>query len=140
MAETFTLTRSFPHPREQVWAAWTRPEGFSMWFGGEEAEIPLETLHFRAETGEGWSATMLLPDGLRSDWCGEFIDVDAPGHLMLSIGDDPDVGASATVALDLVETADGTALTLTQAGDAVPEEAWGFFLDTMADHLDADAE
>src|SRR4051794_41917516 len=48
-----TMTRVLSAPRERVWREWTEPEAFADWFGGPEAEIPLDTGAMDVRPGGG---------------------------------------------------------------------------------------
>ena len=38
------ITRVFDAPRERVWREWVEPERFADWFGGPDADVPIETV------------------------------------------------------------------------------------------------
>ncbi len=88
-ARGISITRIFDAPREVVFKAWTTPAFFADWFGGQEAEIPLESCSIDARVGGLWKATMVLPDGTHIDWDGEFIEVVFPERLVLTMRDRP---------------------------------------------------
>src|SRR3954471_21973370 len=69
-----TITRVFAAPRERVWREWTEPERFSAWFGGPEADVPLETVTMEVRPGGPWRATMYA--GAREiRWKGQYVEV-----------------------------------------------------------------
>ena len=72
MPESFTISRVFRAPRELVWDAWTLPEHFAVWFGSDAVEVPLDSVTMEVSVGGKLTATMLIPDGPRIDWEGEF--------------------------------------------------------------------
>lgn len=137
------LTRVFAHPRKRVWEAWTRAEGFSMWFGGEDVEVPLESLRYDAVPGADWHLTMVMPEGLRSDWAGTFRDVEAPSRLVMSMSDVPDSEARDTLEVELAEdSAGGTVMRFTQRAVNLPQdfsqvtrEGWFAFFDALDAYL-----
>ena len=64
--------------------------------------------------GGAFRAVMVLPDGNRIDWAGEYVEVDPPARLAMTLTDNPDEYAGLPVLFDLEETADGTRLTIRQ--------------------------
>ena len=68
MTDGLTITRTFAASRELVYAAWTRPEHFSVWFGTEAVDVPLDTLSMDVRVGGAWTAVMHLPDGNAIHW------------------------------------------------------------------------
>ena len=56
-----TITRTFSAPVDLVYAAWTTPEHFAVWFGTETVAVDDVTID--ARPGGSWTATMHLPDG-----------------------------------------------------------------------------
>ena len=81
MTDSFTVTRTIAAPRELVWDAWTLPEHFSKWFGTEAVEVPLDSLVMDVRPGGTLAAVMVLPDGNRINWTGEYRLVDRPNRL-----------------------------------------------------------
>jgi uncharacterized protein YndB with AHSA1/START domain len=78
-------------PRERVWQEWTEPERFADWFGGPEAEVPLETVAMDVRPGGTWRATMFFgPDRQVIRWSGEYLEVVAPARLVLTFSNRPD--------------------------------------------------
>ncbi|TPW73427.1 SRPBCC domain-containing protein [Schumannella sp. 10F1B-5-1] len=142
-----TVTRTFPFPAELVWSAWTTAEHFSAWFGGDQVEVPLDTLDYVAELGRAWKADMVLPDGNRIHWVGEFVEVDAPRHLRLTITDQPDDPARSHLVVDFAEVAGadgatGPATEVTMTQTPIPEGAeealrqgYAHFFDTLEAEL-----
>ena len=53
-----TIVREFDAPVELVYDAWTTPRRFAVWFGGENGEIPVESVELDATPGGVWKATM----------------------------------------------------------------------------------
>ena len=90
----FTLTRVFDAPRERVWREWTEPERFADWFGGPEAEVPLDSVAMDVRPGGTWRATMFSGPGRREiRWAGAYREVVAPERLVLTFSDRPDEDA-----------------------------------------------
>jgi len=127
MSYSFEITRTFSAPRELVYAAWTTPEHFAVWFGTSAIDVPLDTLSMDVRVGGVWTAVMNLPDGNQMNWTGEYVEVDPPAQVAFTITDQPQDPARAlvTVILEPVVNDSGdaaTAMTMTQSGDEMAEE------------------
>ena len=127
MSYSFEITRTFAAAPEAVFAAWTTPEHFAVWFGTSAIDVPLDTLSMDVRVGGTWAAVMNLPDGNTMNWVGEYVEVDEPAKLVLTITDQPQDPARAlvTVVLEPVTLdsgANGTVMTMTQSGDEMAEE------------------
>ncbi|QIS40970.1 SRPBCC domain-containing protein [Clavibacter capsici] len=139
MGEPLVITRTFAAPRERVFDAWTTPADFSAWFGAADVRVPLDTLRMDVRVGGAWSAVMRLPDGGSIDWAGEYVEVDRPSRLAMTLTDRPDEPAGEPLTVDLEEVAGGaTRMTMTQvAGESTAEQremtirGWGSFFDVM---------
>jgi uncharacterized protein YndB with AHSA1/START domain len=137
----YTLTRTFDAPRELVWQAWTSPDQFAVWFGGSTTTMPDIVMDVRA--GGAWSGTMVLPDGGTIAWGGQFLELDPPSRLVLTLSDQGILGAEyETMTVTLTEVDGGTELVLRQSGGHLSDEQYaaamhgtGTFLDAMADLL-----
>ena len=137
-----TVTRVFDAPRERVWQEWTEPERFADWFGGPEAEIPLETVTMDVQPGGAWRATMYFgPDRSAIQWKGEYLEVVAPERLVLTFSNPPgEVYERVTVVLNDVG-AGRTEMLFDQRGHLRPEEydrtkdGWAVFFDRMEARL-----
>src|SRR6478736_10294837 len=114
MTEYFTITRDLKAPRQLVFDALTTPEHFAVWFGTSAVEVPLDSLTMEVRPGGAFRAVMLLPDGNRIDWAGEYQVVDPPSHLAMTLTDRPGDDAGLPVLFDLEEAGDGTVLTIRQ--------------------------
>lgn len=134
-----TIVREFDATVEQVFDAWTTPQQFAVWFGGENGDIPLETVRLDATPGGVWTATMFAgPDRFEIHWIGEFVTVDRPGKLVIAFTDGvPEAGwGYLTVLLD--DLAGRTRMTFHQGGGALPPEqlelakaGWQSFFDVL---------
>ena len=138
-----TITRVLAAPRERVWREWTEPEAFADWFGGAEAEVPLESVAMDVRPGGAWRATMFA-GGREIRWKGEYVEVDPPERLALTFSDQPDDAPAELVVVMLRDLGDGrTEMVLEQHGRMPPEayertrSGWGAFLDRMAQRLGA---
>lgn len=115
MSERFTITRTLAAPRERVFAALTVPEQFAVWFGTSAIEVPLDTLTMEVRPGGAFAAVMLLPDGGRIDWRGQYTAIEPPAHLAMTLTDQPGTDPGLPVLFDLAEADGGTELTIRQA-------------------------
>lgn len=139
----FTVTRVFDAPRERVWREWTEPERFADWFGGDHAEVPLETVAMDVREGGAWRATMLVRSGRREiRWTGEFREVAEPSRLVFTICDKPGEERYELVIVDLTDLGDGrTEMRFEQRGEMsagqyeAAGQGWGTFFDRMAERL-----
>jgi uncharacterized protein YndB with AHSA1/START domain len=138
-----TITRVLDAPRERVWREWTEPERFADWFGGPDAEVPLDTVAMDVRPGGAWRATMFA-GGREIRWTGEYVEVDPPGRLVLTISDQPGDAPHELVVVVLSERGDGrTEMLVEQHGTLPPEvydaarNGWGAFLDRIAERLAA---
>src|SRR5438270_12945115 len=111
MTDAIVITRTVDAPRELVWASWTTPEQFAVWFGTDQVEVPLDSVSMDVRPGGTWSARMLLPDGGAIDWTGEYVTVEPPTHLALTMTDDPSSPAREPIDVRLEEVDDGTRMT-----------------------------
>jgi uncharacterized protein YndB with AHSA1/START domain len=138
----FTVTLVFDAPRNRVWEEWTSPEAFADWFGGTEADVPVETVTMDVREGGSWRATMFAGSPrIEIQWKGEYLEVAPPERLVLTITDQPgDERDVCTVELTNLE--DGrTEMRFSQRGGMTPAEyeraksGWGTFFDRIAARL-----
>lgn len=134
------IDREFAASPEAVFDAWTKPESFARWFGGRDVQVPLDGLDYQAVVGRAWSAMMVLPDGKTIDWSGEFLEVDPPSRLVMSITDQPNDDGRALLTIDLAPTATGTRMRMTQETPGFTTEqqeatiaGWQTFLDVLTE-------
>jgi uncharacterized protein YndB with AHSA1/START domain len=138
-----SITRVFDAPRERVWREWTEPERFADWFGGPDADVPLDTVTMDVRPGGAWRATMRFgADRREIPWSGEYREVKPPERLVLTISNRPRGAEAELVVVVLTELSDGrTEMLLEQYGTMPPDayeatrNGWGVFLDTMAGRL-----
>ena len=114
MTEYFTVTRTLRAPRELVFETLTKPEHFAVWFGTAAVEVPRDSLTMDVRPGGAFRAVMLLPDGHRIDWTGEYKAVEPPSHLAMTLSDQPGDDVGLPVLFDLEEEGDATVLTIRQ--------------------------
>ena len=142
MADYFTITRDLTAPRHLVFDAITKPEHFAVWFGTAAVEVPQDSLTMDVRAGGAFRAVMLLPDGNRIDWAGEYVEVDPPSHLAMTLTDNPDAYAGLPVLFDLEEIEGGTRLTISQDRSDFSDEqvaatiaGYNAFVDDIANEL-----
>ncbi|WP_214467089.1 SRPBCC family protein [Microbacterium flavescens] len=114
MTEYFTITRTLRAPRELVFDAITKSEHFAVWFGTAAVSVPQDSLTMDVRPGGAFRAVMMLPEGNRIDWAGEYQVVEPPSHLAMTLTDQPDDDAGLPVLFDLEEVDGGTKLTIRQ--------------------------
>jgi uncharacterized protein YndB with AHSA1/START domain len=135
-----TITRTFAAPRDRVFDAWINPVSFATWFGGSGVHVPAESVAMDVRPGGGWKATMELGGGMPDiNWFGEFVEVDPPARLVLTLTDRPG-DARETVTVTFAETPDGTEMVFRQTGGNLSaeeyervESGWQGFFDAMAE-------
>jgi len=144
MAENgFTVTRVFDAPRERVWREWTEPEAFADWFGAPTSEVPLASVSMDVRPGGAWGLTMYAgPDRREMHWKGEYVEVEPPERLVLTISDQPGGERYELVTVVLTDLGDGrTEMHFEQRGHLSPEwyertkAGWGGFFDRIAERL-----
>ena len=114
MTDGFTVTRVIAAPRQLVWDAWTTPEHFAVWFGTEQVEVPLDSVVMDVRPGGKLAAVMLLPDGNRIDWDGEYRVVEPISRIEYVLSDEPLVPGLDPVVTTFTEVEGGTEVSLFQ--------------------------
>jgi uncharacterized protein YndB with AHSA1/START domain len=137
--ESFEIVRVFEAPRERVWAEWTDAEAFADWFGGPGVEVRVAA--FDVRPGGRWRATMFAP-GREIQWAGEWLEVEPPERLRLTLSDTPGEGEPAVVTVELIDLGEGrTEMRFEQRDGMTPAQhraarsGWGGFFDRMAERL-----
>ena len=139
------IRRVFDAPREAVWREWTHPEAFADWYGGPEAEVPLETVMMDVREGGAWALTMFFGAGRREiRWEGEYREVVAPERLVFTITDRPGEETFELITVVLRELDDGrTDMDFHQGRGMTPAayeragRGWTGFFDRLAARLAA---
>ena len=140
-----SITLVFDAPREEVWREWTEPERFADWYGGDHAEIPVESVSMDVREGGRWEATMYAgPNRREIFWHGEYKEVVEPERLALTVSDRPgqDDGLDLLTVV-LADLGDGrTEMHFTQTGGGLTPEGyerakqgWGTFFKRLAQRL-----
>jgi uncharacterized protein YndB with AHSA1/START domain len=140
-SEGILLARVFNASRERVWKEWTEPERFAEWYGGDNAEIPLQTVTLDVRVGGTWRATMFAgPKRREIHWDGKYLEVVEPKLLVLTLSDQGEPYDLITVVL--VDLGDGlTEMLFRQRGSMSGPEyeraarGWSSFFDHMAKGL-----
>ncbi|MFJ2026338.1 SRPBCC domain-containing protein [Streptomyces sp. NPDC087897] len=154
--EGIDLTRVLHAPQQRVFAAWTSPEDFAAWYGGE-AEVPLDRVAMDVRPGGGWSLVIVMP-GVELPFRGVYREVSEPDGLVFTLLDSsapegaPDgsegsggseVSEGETVTVTFSDLGDGTTeLAFQQRGGnltpeqyAAAEDGWEAFFDALAARL-----
>jgi uncharacterized protein YndB with AHSA1/START domain len=137
------ITRVFEAPRERLWQEWTEPERFADWFGGPTSEVPLGSVAMDVQPGGAWRLTMFAEPGRRRiDWHGEYLEVDEPARLVLSMSDQPESDRYAIVTVVLNDLGDDrTEMQFRQSGPLPPDmveaakQGWGIFFGRIDERL-----
>ncbi|MFJ6280225.1 SRPBCC family protein [Arthrobacter subterraneus] len=122
MSNQITVTRTFAAPRERVFAAWTDPADFAVWFGSSQVTVPRGSLVLDVRPGGSWQAVMELPDGNTINWEGRYTEVTPPERLGLTITDQPGTDPGAPIIVTFAEVEGGTQMTLVQDAPEFTED------------------
>jgi uncharacterized protein YndB with AHSA1/START domain len=82
------LSRVYEAPRELVFAAWTKPEHLTKWFGPKG--LTTKTHECDVRIGGRWRFDMIAPDGKVFDNRVVFLEIKAPELLVFDHGSDKD--------------------------------------------------
>lgn len=143
MTEGYTIVKEFDAPIGLVYDMFVTPEHFAYWWGGADVVVPVDSIAMDVREGGTWKATMIGPDNAWSiNWVGEYREVVEPTRLVMTLTDQPDNPARDYFEIDLEEIANGTRLTLKQAGGGLTKEQYeqakegtDMFLETMRERL-----
>ncbi|MDF6045174.1 SRPBCC domain-containing protein [Streptomyces sp. JH14] len=143
--EGIDITRVLDAPRARVFEAWTTPEDFAAWYGGD-AEVPLDRLAMDVRPGGEWSLVIVVP-GTEMPFHGVYREVVAPERLVFTL---KDAGAPADIEGEIVTVtfADhgrkATEMVFQQRGGhltaeqyAAAEDGWEAFFDALENRLAA---
>ncbi|WP_097876970.1 SRPBCC domain-containing protein [Streptomyces sp. ms184] len=141
--EGIDLTRVLDAPQQRVFAAWTSPEDFAAWYGGE-ADVPLDRVAMDVRPGGSWSLVIVMP-GVEMPFHGVYREVSEPDGLVFTLKDRsaPEVAEGETVTVTFSDLGGGrTELAFQQRGGnltpeqyAAAEDGWEAFFDALADRL-----
>lgn len=137
--EGIDITRLVAAPRERVFAAWTVPEDFAAWYGGD-ADVPLDRVSMDVTPGGAWSLVIVVP-GAEMPFRGVYREVSAPERLVLTLkdGSAPEDVEGETVTVTLTERSrKSTEMEFRQRGGhltpeqyAAAEDGWEAFFDAL---------
>ncbi|MFD8467867.1 SRPBCC family protein [Streptomyces cyaneofuscatus] len=137
------LTRVLDAPQRRVFAAWTSPEDFAAWYGGE-AEVPLDRVSMDVRPGGAWSLVIVMP-GVEMPFHGVYREVSEPDGLVLTLkdGSAPKESEGETITVTFTDLGHGTTeLAFQQRGGnltpeqyAAAEDGWEAFFDALAARL-----
>ncbi|MCX4502724.1 SRPBCC family protein [Streptomyces anulatus] len=141
--EGIDLTRVLHAPQRRVFAAWTSPEDFAAWYGGE-ADVPLDRVAMDVRPGGAWSLVIVMP-GVEMPFHGVYREVSEPDGLVLTLKDAsaPEGAEGEIVTVTFSDLGDGTTeLAFQQRGGnltpeqyAAAEDGWEAFFDALAARL-----
>ncbi|MET9974072.1 SRPBCC domain-containing protein [Streptomyces microflavus] len=137
------LTRVLHAPQRRVFAAWTSPEDFAAWYGGE-ADVPLDRVSMDVRPGGTWSLVIVVP-GVEMPFHGEYREVSEPDGLVFTLkdGSAPEDAEGETVTVTFTDLGHSTTeLAFQQRGGnltaeqyAAAEDGWEAFFDALAARL-----
>ncbi|WP_406391817.1 SRPBCC domain-containing protein [Streptomyces sp. NBC_00887] len=143
--EGIDITRVVEAPRDRVFAAWTVPEDFAAWYGGE-ADVPLDRLSMDVTPGGEWSVVIVVP-GAEMPFHGVYREVSAPERLVFTLKDRsaPADVEGETVTVTFTELSrKSTEMVFQQRGGnltpeqyAAAEDGWDAFFDALDARLAA---
>ncbi|MFF2330507.1 MULTISPECIES: SRPBCC domain-containing protein [unclassified Streptomyces] len=141
--EGIDITRVLDAPRERVFEAWTTPEHFAAWYGGD-ADVPLDQVSMDVRPGGAWSLVIVVP-GVDMPFHGVYREVVAPERLVFTLKDAtaPDGIEGETVAVTFTDRGHHTTeMAFTQRGGnltaeqyAAAEDGWEAFFDALVARL-----
>jgi uncharacterized protein YndB with AHSA1/START domain len=141
--EGIDITRVLDAPPERVFEAWTTPEHFAAWYGGE-ADVPLDSVSMDVRPGGAWRLVIVVP-GVEMPFHGVYREVVAPDRLEFTLkdGTEPPGVEGEIVTVTLTEGRGGTTEMLFQqrGGHLTPEQyaaaedGWDAFFDALAARL-----
>ena len=149
-ADGIKIVRIFDAPRQLVWNAWTQPEQFAHWFGEHGSSVPLESASMDVRPSGEWSVIMLHgPDKIELPFAGEFVELDEPERLVMTLKDPMNDGSPNREVWTVVLTdlGDGrTEMDFRHSGGNLPEDEYGramagtlIFFERMASLVEREA-
>ncbi|MFJ8919180.1 Uncharacterized conserved protein YndB, AHSA1/START domain [Streptomyces sp. LamerLS-316] len=137
--EGIDITRVVAAPRDRVFEAWTDPEDFAAWYGGD-ADVPLDRVSMDVTPGGEWSLVIVVP-GAEMPFHGVYQEVSAPERLVFTLKDRsaPADSEGETVTVTLTEKSrKSTEMVFRQRGGhltpeqyAAAEDGWEAFFDAL---------
>jgi uncharacterized protein YndB with AHSA1/START domain len=134
------ITRIFDAPREDVFRAWTDPDGVAAWFGPAHLDTPREKVRIDLRVGGRYELTMVRRDGGGEFSIGyEIVELVEPELLVLRSDPMPEAGMHepTIVRVELHDHGPKTRMTLTDgpmpaAGRDHAEAGWLGAMDKLA--------
>jgi uncharacterized protein YndB with AHSA1/START domain len=134
------ITRIFDAPREEVFRAWTDPDGVAAWFGPAHLDTPREKVRIDLRVGGRYELTMVRRDGGGEFSIGyEIVELVEPELLVLRSDPMPEAGMDepTVVRVELHDHGPKTRMTLTDgpmpaAGRDHAEAGWLGAMDKLA--------
>jgi uncharacterized protein YndB with AHSA1/START domain len=112
----FRVERTFDHPIERVWAAYTDPALIPQWWGPGTTVDRLDV-----RTGGGWRFVINPGTEQETAVSGDFLEVSPPDRLVQTFAMEGPYGKPHTQTIELERVGDGTHLTITSRFDTVEE-------------------
>jgi uncharacterized protein YndB with AHSA1/START domain len=112
----FRVERSFDHPIERVWAAYTDPALIPQWWG---QGTKVERLDVR--TGGGWRFIANPGTDHEAAMSGDFLEVSPPDRLVQTFTMEGPYGKPHTQTIEFSRVGDGTHLAITSRFDTKEE-------------------
>ncbi|MFC8595864.1 SRPBCC family protein [Streptomyces atroolivaceus] len=137
--EGIDITRVVAAPRDRVFEAWTVPEDFAAWYGGD-ADVPLDRVSMDVTPGGEWRLVIVVP-GAEMPFHGVYLEVSAPERLVFTLkdGSAPADAEGETVTVTFTEKSrKSTEMVFRQRGGnltpeqyAAAEDGWEAFFDAL---------
>ncbi|MFI6299692.1 SRPBCC domain-containing protein [Nonomuraea sp. NPDC050790] len=126
----YSVERTLAAPPAQVYAAWTVPRCFALWFGPRIFTAPPDRVVLDPRPGGAWQVTLVGEHGFEATLGGVYHEARAPARLVFTTDD-------ALVTVTLTPAGDGTALCFQHDGDTQEHvrAAWLESLDRLTEHL-----
>jgi uncharacterized protein YndB with AHSA1/START domain len=112
----FRVERTFDHPIERVWAAYTDPALIPQWWGNDTTVD-----HMDVRAGGSWRFVSKAGEGQEFASSGEFLEVSPPTRLVQTFGMEGPYGGRHTQTIELERIGDGTRLAITSRFDTTEE-------------------
>ncbi|WP_439031057.1 SRPBCC family protein [Gordonia terrae] len=123
------LTHTFGAAPERVFDAWTTPTRFATWWGGSAIEVPIDSVALDVRPGGTWTATMILGENMPEfHWRGEYVEVERPSRLVLTMTDEPGPERE-LLSAEFVAVGGGTELRFSQTGGNISAEDYVYAAD-----------
>jgi uncharacterized protein YndB with AHSA1/START domain len=113
---TLRIERTYQHPAQAVFDAWTNPEVMRRWW---HAEADWDTPHAEADVRPGGRVRVVMrtPEGKEYGGGGEYTEIQPPERLAFTWAwDDDPPGQQSLIQLDFAEQDGATTVVLTHSG------------------------